>query len=137
MGAWGPGVFENDAASDFNEDIYDQGPDYIRKVIVMVVALPEQAYLDADEASMALAAIEYVAASKGKPMPGLTTLVKDWIENESYEADDDLLLYCIKAINRILNNSELKDIYSEESGEPDIGWIASVSDLKERIEMLF
>ena len=136
MGAWGSGIFENDAALDLALDLHNQGGDYIDKLIAMVAAFPEQGYLESDEACMALAATEYVAASMGKPMAELPGRVKDWISENNYQPADSTLLLSIKAINRILQNSELRDLWYEENEESAVDWVHSVEDIKERISLL-
>ncbi len=66
MGAWGNGSFENDDAADFLTEV-TEGEDFapVREIFATVVNSTE--YLEAPDASQAIAAAEIVAASCGRP----------------------------------------------------------------------
>jgi hypothetical protein len=66
MGAWGTGVFENDDAADFVGDIIEgNGLSPIETAIDRVLQV-KQGYLEAPEASQALAAVAILVRLKNK-----------------------------------------------------------------------
>jgi hypothetical protein len=87
-------------------------------------------YLEAPDASVALAAAELVAARGGKPP-------KDFPDNaravvHRIKSADIHRAEAIKAARRILDHSELKDLWAE--GEEPDKWRADVLDLIERLK---
>jgi len=65
MGAWNPGPFDNDEASDFIEDLAE-APDW-RTVVQMLDHVTKLAgYLEAPEGQIAVAAAAIVAAAVGE-----------------------------------------------------------------------
>ena len=89
--------------------------------------------LEAPEEQIALAAIEIIAALKGKPSDDLPEELKEWIKNNrDTKIDESMTSQSQNAIARILdNNSEIKELW-EESDEYD-KWVESVKDLERRI----
>ena len=69
MGAWGAGVFANDAAADWADDLVRGGSaDVVRAALAAAAERSPEADLDADEGCEALAAAEVVAATAGRPL---------------------------------------------------------------------
>lgn len=133
MGTWGHRNFENDSALDFVADVEERGFDRIEEAIRVVANYPEEDYLEIDDSVAALAAIEYIAAAKGQQSEDFPEDAEDWLQ----KAGTDTLLKqdaaaVAKAIDRIRNNSELRDLWGEEGADPEL-WLAVLSDLEKRV----
>jgi hypothetical protein len=136
MGTWGHRNFENDNALDFIEEVQERGLERIEEAIKVVANYPEEEYLNADDSVAALAAIEYVAAAKGKQSEDFPEDAEDWLQKTgtgSLTSYDKATL--LKVIDRVRNNSELRDNWQEEGTEPvePAEWLAVLSDLENRV----
>jgi hypothetical protein len=58
MGAWGHRTFENDSALDWLGDLAEGDPSLVGEALDVAAGSAEDAYLEVDEASAALAAAE-------------------------------------------------------------------------------
>lgn len=133
MGTWGHRNFENDNALDFIAEVEERGFERIEEAIKVVANYPEEEFLNADDSVAALAAIEYVAAAKGKQSEDFPEDAEDWLQKTgtgSLPAYDKATM--IKVIDRVRNNSGLRDIWQEEGNEP-AEWLAVLSDLEKRV----
>lgn len=82
-GAWESGSFDNDDAMDWVATCArSSGTSAIGKTLEMSL---ESAYLEAPEASEAIAAAEVVAAARGKPSPKLPKALGAWLQGQSKE----------------------------------------------------
>ncbi|MCU0660825.1 MAG: DUF4259 domain-containing protein [Myxococcota bacterium] len=76
MGTWGSGVFDNDQAIDFVEDLLDSDEwDFVEEALAADPTQP----LDACFAADAVTAAEIVAAALGKPCSDLPEGVEEWL----------------------------------------------------------
>lgn len=134
MGAWGIGSFENDDALDFLAYIAESGDlSMTREAFDRVLASTE--YLEADDASQAIAAAEIVAAALGRPTPAAQgeEELSSWLERAHPTVDADLAARARDALSRILgDNSELRELWEEEEECSD--WQAAVVALRQRLE---
>ena len=134
MGTWSVDAFGNDDAADWAhelEDAEDLSP--IQEAIDAVLAVGDE-YLEAPQASIALAAIEVLAWLGGNPgeKSAYTDTVDKWILSTELKPTVELLDKAQAAIVRILaEDSELKELW-EESDEYD-SWSASIDDLRTRV----
>lgn len=143
MGAWETGNFGNDDAMDFAGDVTDNGKQEILKAIQKISNAAQTKYIEAPDCSIALAAIEFIAAAKGNAAEDFPEEAAAWLsENEILPfkskgilgfgaKETDIAAISLQAIERIKNKSELLELW-QESGEADI-WLAVVNDLKKRI----
>lgn len=134
MGAWGIKNFENDDAMEFVEDMNtdDDGWPFVLDAIENVVIVPDDEYVDAYDAARALAAIEYIAAAKGKPSGDFPEDAADWIKNKFTETiEPDTIEDAARALKRIAGNSELKELWEET--EDLNAWLEVVGDLEKRL----
>jgi hypothetical protein len=129
MGAWGSGSFDNDDAMDWVSGLTDASSDVVREALTPIASAGDQ-YLQAPDCSMAVAAAEAVAAARGHPNAALPEEVAAWVAMEPAVARD-LVALATAAVDRILTNSELKELW-DESGTPD-EWRTAMSDLRERL----
>lgn len=133
MGAWGHTNYANDAAHDFAMDVTEQGIEKIKTAIYNVTSCAEDEELDADECCEALAAIEFIAAAKGKMAEDFPENAEDWLAGKDLSeiTSPDAISDSQKAIARIKSNSELKELWQESDDFND--WVKSVDDLEKRI----
>ena len=130
MGAWGNGIFENDDAADWVGDLEEGGDaSFLRSTLAAVAGASSSAYVDAGEASCALAAAEVVAACAGPPAGDLPEEVTAWIEDHPNAVTPELVEQARAAVTRVLAGSELLELWSED-GDPDL---TEVHDLQRRL----
>lgn len=140
MGAWGINNFDNDTALDFSSDVVEGDKSLIKDAILKVTKLSDDEYLEAPDCEEALTAIEFIAAQKGKPSSDFPEEAKTWIKNNDllnftsglFKKRIDITDLSLKAIERIVSNSELQELW-EESDEYE-SWLKVLEDLKTRIE---
>lgn len=133
MGTWGHRNFENDSALDFVAEVEERGFDRIEEAIKVVANYPEEDYLQVDDSVAALAAIEYIAAAKGKQSEDFPEDAEDWLEKAgpgTLLSQDGAVIS--KAIERVRDNSELRDLWQEDGVEPQ-AWLAVLNDLQKRV----
>ena len=112
MGTWGFGSFENDDAADWVyglEEADDLG--YVHATLE--AAAGADGYLEAPEATTALAAAEVVAALDGRPAPDLPDGVQAWIATHPLPVDGSLRELAQRAVARVAGDSELRELWEE------------------------
>lgn len=132
MGAWGVLAFDNDDANDWAYDL-DNVTDLSLVESAFEVVESEDDYLDATDASNALAACEVIARLKGHPgyTNAYTEKVDVWVQQNPQTASPELIARGNAVMDRVLGeNSELLDLWSE--GDPS-EWLAAVDDLRRRM----
>jgi|HubBroStandDraft_1064217.scaffolds.fasta_scaffold67705_2 hypothetical protein len=130
MGAWGTGVFENDDAADFVGDIIEgNGLSPIETAIDRVLQV-KQGYLEAPEASQALAAVAILVRLKNKDsqVGQATQALDEWIGRTEISPPAGLLVKARNSVERVMTEpSELMELWSESD---EFGnWKASVEGL--------
>lgn len=135
MGAWGVKAFDNDDANDWAYDL-DVATDL--SLVESAFAIVEEAedYLEAPDASNALAACEVLARLQGNPgyQNPYTEKVDEWVAAHPSKPSDSLLRRASAVIDRILaDESELRDLWSESEENGD--WYAAVEDLRNRMQL--
>lgn len=134
MGTWGIGSFENDDAADFMIDALESGDlSLLGEMFDNVLTSTE--YVEAPDATVAIAAAEIVAAALGRPTPaaqqeeGLT----EWLARIRPTLDADLATRARTALTRILaDNSELRELWEETDEFQD--WQAVVTELLSHLD---
>jgi len=134
MGAWGIGSFENDDAADFMIDALESG-DLSLMGEVFDNVLTSTEYVEAPDATVAIAAAEIVAAALGRPTraaqeeAGLAA----WLARIRPTIDAHLATQARTALTRILaDNSELRELWKETERFHD--WQATVMDLGRHLD---
>jgi hypothetical protein len=134
MGAWGLGSFDNDDAADFLAEVTDgSGLASIRAIFSTVLGAD---YVEAPDASQAIAAVEIVAAALGRPTPAAQNehALVDWLARTRPTVDTGLTKQAAQALDRILAaDSELRELWEEEDEASD--WQAAVEDLRSRLPL--
>ena len=133
MGTWGSGVFANDDAMDWIaalEDTDDIG--VVERALGAVTNA--DGYLEAPTCAEALAAAEVVATLRKQPGPDVPSEVFEWLARVGRELPPKLPGEAQLAIDRIMTESELQELW-EEAGEPDLGeWRATLDELRGRLD---
>ncbi|WP_034292316.1 DUF4259 domain-containing protein [Herbaspirillum sp. RV1423] len=134
MGAWSHESFGNDDACDFGSDLQDADDlSMVEEALDAVVEIGND-YLEAPEASRAIAAAEVVARLQGNwgSRDAYSETVDAWVENKKLVPDPMLVQKADEAIERILAEpSELLELWLE-SDNSDV-WMKSVLDLRSRL----
>lgn len=127
MGAWGSGVFENDAAMEWLATAVDD-PTAIDSAFE---ATCEVEYLDVDEGAVAVAAAAIVAAAVDGDVSELPEDAQAMIEGVT--ANAKLRARAVKALNRVLGpDSELVSLWEE--GEDKNSFRKRMELLRGRLE---
>lgn len=133
MGAWGYGAFDNDDAVDFLADVARSGDlSLIREVLDNVSTSTE--YVEASDASQAIAAAEILAAVLGRPTPAALRIdeLGRWISRIRPAAEPELTDLARDALTRILApNSALRERWEDADAFPD--WRAAVQELVQQL----
>lgn len=130
MGTWGHGTFQNDDALDLLDDVTDGGDEAMLRATLDTAIEQAGESLEAPEGSSALAAAEIVAALRGRPAADLPDEAVDWVRGRP-APDDMLVARARQAVDAVLTDSELRDLWMEADELP--GWQATVEELRERL----
>jgi urocanate hydratase len=143
MGAWEIGNFGNDDAMDFVSDVNDNGKAEILNAIQKISNATQSEYLEAPDCSIALAAIEYIAAAKNNIAEDFPEEATEWLEeNQLFPfklkgvfgigvKEINIVALSHQAIDKIKTKSELQELWEES--EDYNKWLTIVEDLKKRI----
>lgn len=128
MGTWGEGVFDNDTAGDWTDQFEEDAPPSI--VSAAIVGVSDGDDPAAEVCSVALAAAEVIAASRGHAVRGLSDEIKDWLAKTKFQADDELSQRAHDAVVRIAECSELRELFENAST-----WQRGLENLKTRLQL--
>ncbi|HSU18094.1 DUF4259 domain-containing protein [Longimicrobium sp.] len=129
MGAWGVGSFDNDAALDWLDTLDRLGAEAL--LIAFQTIAEEDERIETEQARIALAAAEAVAAARGHAAPDLPGELAEWTDAHGRTVDDALAAQAKDAVTRIRDRSELADLWEEQDSGPE--WDASIAGLLERL----
>lgn len=129
MGAWSHSSFGNDDAMDFIGDFMDQ-PEWSRVLAAIALANAE-GYLESPDACNAIVSAELLAARLGKPGPDLPEDLPPVLAALPEPGQNDVA-EALRAIARIMDNSELAELWSE-GGPADVEWLGAMEDLLKRL----
>lgn len=133
MASGGTGTFDDDDAMEWLDGFESEGASAIETALTTVTELGREDYLEAPEASHALAAAELVAAAlsgEDDRLPdNFRTKLPRYIDaiNEA-----ELTAQARKAVARVLRSSELKETWDDAGDEE---WEEGVRDLLERLKV--
>jgi len=130
-GAWGHGSFENDDALDWTEELL-----VARDIGVILIAFTavenSSTYIDAPDASSAVAAAEVVAAMLGKPSSDMPARLKAWLETHRTSIPPELAVRARRIIVTVQGtSSELNGLWSDSASYA--AWRATLEDLSNRL----
>lgn len=131
MGAWGVKIFENDDALDWVSELEKAEDSSLIEETLRVASERGEAYLEAPEACMALAAAEVVATLHNASTPDLPNEVKQWVSQHRL-GNSHLTQLALSAVQRIKSNSELKELWDESDSAAE--WSEVLGDLETRLK---
>jgi Domain of unknown function (DUF4259) len=119
MGAWGCGSFENDDAADWMYELESSGVAAVASALEQVSGVAEDEYLEAPEASAAMAAAEIVAAARDGDLSKLSETAREaFVRHRESLVASYLSEPARRALEHIRRQSELKELWEEsEEGE--------------------
>lgn len=133
MGTWGPGPFDNDAASDFLEQLHASPSRVVAKALRDVAKRPAGNYIDVDDGGAAWAACELVALAFGYgDADAAGDAVLDMAARLTPKQEQRRL--ALEVLTRIADRttSELAGLWHE--GSDGAGFDASIAHLRTRLE---
>ncbi len=129
MGAWGSGPFENDDAADWRYLLVDGGgPEVVGDALRDAVGAGAP---ELPAAANAVAAAAIVGAGLGVGGVELPDDVREWLAAADSSAWPPLAPEAVGALDRVLTESELRDLWSEAG---DDSWAAETRALRDAIE---
>ena len=129
MGAWGTGPFENDDAADWSYQLVDGGgPDVVAAALR---AVQGGSAPDAPADSSAVGAAAVVAAGLGVADVELPDDVRERLSGIDASAWPPLARDAVAALDRVLAESELRDLWDEVG---DSVWAEETRALRDRID---
>ncbi len=132
MGAWSHEAFGNDSACDWAYGLQEVSD--LSLVEKALAAVAPDGYLEADEATEALAAIEVIARLRGHAgySNAYTEVADDWAAATRLVPPEPLVQRALAVLDRIVGDeSELKELWDDSDSAAD--WQASLVDLRERL----
>ncbi|KOR90286.1 DUF4259 domain-containing protein [Paenibacillus solani] len=129
MGAWGYGILENDTVLDWVEELLEtQDLSLITEAIEMVL---DDREIESFTAETALGAIEILAALQDRPgNEEYDEELENWINRHKGQGKE-LLVPSQKALGKILDESELKELWEESENFEK--WVKVIKELEGRL----
>ncbi len=131
MGAWGVFAFDND---DANEWLDGLGPDLVAVESAFDAVEVTDDYVEAPQASAALAACEVLArlSGRGGYSNPFTGAVDQWVADHPQPVPPPLLARAVATLDRVVaDDSELAELWAESPRAAE--WAAAVADLRRRL----
>ncbi|AEG02760.1 DUF4259 domain-containing protein [Methylomonas methanica] len=135
MGAWDSGVFDNDDAADWINELADANDlEILNNAIYAVLDTPD--YIEEPEGARLLCACEVVTAFRGKLSTNIPDEVRQWVKNHESLDTSPLIPAALQAIDRVLgDDSELKQLW-EENEQDYPKWHEAILSIKRRLYSL-
>jgi len=130
MGAWGLGVFNNDCALDWLDTL--QNSVGLRELANALSAVAEsEEYLEVDEGSVGLAAIEIINLLKGNGPNGVPEHIMEWVHGNEHRNVTPLIPLANSALEKIDNpeTSEVAGLWLEAGHN----WSGMIADIRKRL----
>ena len=131
VGAWNAESFGNDDAQDWAADLSAVGDrEFVRETLERAAGRAPDRYLEAPEASQALAAAEVVAAALGRPLSSDPDAEQALGWAAAHPEVADLAPLARNALARVTaENSELNELWVGDAA----AWAGPVEDLRGRL----
>ena len=129
--AWGAGLFQDDLATDFANQIVDGGVAVLHRTFDDATRVI--GHLLYEPAVRTLIAAEVLAALGGRPTKALPPELQDWVSGRHGEAIPEALWPLSRiAVERVKDDSEISELWARSS--EFARWIDKVEDLLGRLE---
>jgi len=130
MGAWGSAAFENDDASDWVFELEKHGIAAVEAAIADALRATD---LEIPVDANAIAAGEVVAAAIERPASTLPDDVLDLVSGVAAGITPDHVRRARTAAERVLEASELAELWSEADDADAAAWRSGIEDLIVRL----
>jgi hypothetical protein len=131
-GGWAADTLSNDDASDLLGQIVSSSSlEAIRSALE--AALTSASPVNDERALRALAAAEMVAAMIGNPSRYLPAPCKEWAVLHAKGANRDLVQLAVRAVDRVVKDSEIQELMHEGGAKNLQEWQLSVTNLQARL----
>lgn len=131
MGAWGPGTFDNDDATDWVYELLDSA-DLAPAQEALAATMDSDGWLEIPEGARAVAAATAVAAGLDGDVRGLPDEVVEWLEHHPDAGTLADARLAIDALERIASvDSELREVWLEAPNGP--AWVEEIARLAYRL----
>lgn len=133
MTVTGPGIFDNDEAQSFIDQLQAEADDVsiLEESVRQINQVPPAEVPNAIDSSRALAAAEIISAAGGNPGPFLPTEAKAWVHKHMLQVPVTLRDQALDAVQRIRENSGLREFWQKRSDYTE--WVNEVLGLEERL----
>ncbi|MDR7268579.1 hypothetical protein J2X20_001208 [Pelomonas saccharophila] len=133
MGAWSHEAFGNDDALDWVHGLEEVDDLSLIEAALQAVLDDGEGYLEAPQATEALAATELIAHLRGHGgEESCPEVAEDWIARTRLVPPEALVKQALAVLERITGeDSELKELWEESDSGED--WLASVAHLRHRL----
>ena len=130
MGAWGVGIYDNDAAADWAGELPNRG---VALIASALRAAFDDGYLDADVGAHALAAADVLGRLRtGDVLIDSEHGPGSWILTQAASPSDELLQLAERAVDRVVGpESEIVELW-RETDDFD-AWLATVRTVVGRL----
>lgn len=134
MGAWSHEAFSNDDALDWVHGLEAVDDLSLIEAALQAVLDDADAYLEAPQASEALAAIELIARLRGQAGDeACPEMAEDWVARVRLLPPEPLVQRALAALDRIgAGDSELKELWDDSDSAE--AWQASLAQLRRRLQ---
>lgn len=133
MGAYGVASFENEPASDWFFQVEEAVDPGVVIASALDSAVGEADHLGLDAACEAIAAAELSASCAGHAPERLPDPVRRWVDSHPHHPHGTEIDQAILAVQRVRAESELRELWKEESDGPDARWLRELDDLIARL----
>jgi hypothetical protein len=126
------GIFDDDEVTDWLVGFETDGVTALEAALTAINEMDKEDYIEASDASFALAAAELVAAARDEDHGRLPKTIHSALEaHEDAINAAKLSSAARKAVQRVMKNSELKDQADEENESEE--WTEDLGELLERL----
>lgn len=135
MGAWGIGIFENDDAVEWLDELQASADSSVLLQTTLEETENGDEYLEAPEGIQILCAGEIIAALQGQSAPDLPDAARDWVQEHKSLDVSSLIPIATRKIDQVLDDSsELCQLWQENKADYP-AWSESVLSLKTRLSL--
>lgn len=133
MGTWGHGPFDNDDANDFLGDLLESGQPADDLRDALATGALDEGYLEAPDASIAVAAAAVIAVATAGPVDGVPAEQAARVAELGLAADeaDSLATEALAALDRVVAGSELAELWAE-AGEA-AAWRSALEPVRDAL----
>ncbi len=111
MGTWGYGIFENDAAQDFLEELPTK--EIVSYLETQITADTQMDYLEFDTCIQILIIGEIIAANKNRDYSRMPEKIQKKLKANDIKISSEIIKTTIDLMKTLKKQSEIRDLYFE------------------------